>query len=89
MRVVDETLAHARSHPQDYQLTADQIQLLAQDFVDGESHLPADHPITQQLQNQIIQVMVNVLNHFVQDAGSRQSKGKHIMEYNLTVVYTI
>lgn len=74
MRVVDETLAHARSHPQDYQLTADQIQLLAQDFVDGESHLPADHPITQQLQNQIIQVMVDVLNHLYKTQGPGKVK---------------
>ena len=38
LRVVDETLAHARSHPEDYQLTPDQIQLLAQEFLVGESH---------------------------------------------------
>ena len=74
MRVVDETLAHARSHPQDYQLTADQIQLLAQDFVDRESHLPVDHPITQQLQNQIIQVMVDVLNHLYKTQGPGKVK---------------
>lgn len=74
MRVVDETLAHARSHPEDYQLTPDQIQLLAQEFVAGESHLPADHPITQQIQHNIIRVMIDVLNHLYKTYGPGKVK---------------
>lgn len=69
MRVVDQTLAQARANPEEYLLTPEQIRLLAQDVVEGDSSLPEDHPITRETHQAIVRVVVEVLNNIYKMDG--------------------
>ncbi|KAK1374324.1 hypothetical protein POM88_030517 [Heracleum sosnowskyi] len=76
MRVVDETLTLVRANPEEYMLTPEQIRVLARDVVEGDSSLPADHPITRETRHAIIQVAVDVLNNIYKTDGPGAAKGK-------------
>ncbi|XP_074364891.1 uncharacterized protein LOC141705927 [Apium graveolens] len=82
MRVVDQTLAQARANPEEYLLTPEQIRLLAQDVVEGDSSLPEDHPITRETGLAIVRVKVEVLNNIYKMDGPGAVKGKAIATEN-------
>lgn len=69
MRVIDETLAQARANPDEYMLTPEQIRLLAQDVLDGDSSLPPNHPIARETRQSIIRVVIEVLNNIYREEG--------------------
>ena len=79
MRVVDETLTHARAHPEEYMLTAEQIHVLARDVVDGDSTLPPDHPIARETRHTIIHVAIEVLNNLYKRDGPGMTKVKNLL----------
>lgn len=76
IRVVDETLAHARANPDEYTLTAEEVRLLAREVVEGDSSVPSDHPIARETRHAIVRVVVEVLNNAYKKDGPGAVKGK-------------
>ncbi|KAL8090515.1 hypothetical protein AgCh_039820 [Apium graveolens] len=74
MRVMDESLAQARTNPDEYMLTPEQIRLLAHEVVEGDSPLPPNHPITRETRQAIVRVVVEVLNNIYKMDGPGAAK---------------
>lgn len=69
MRAVDRTVSRAREYPEEFSLSPDDVRLLAQELLDGDTELPPDHPLTEQTQRELIRVIIEVLNDLYKRNG--------------------
>lgn len=69
LRAVDQTVARAREHPEEFALSAAEVRLLARDLLDGEAQLPPNHPHMEQTQRELIRVIIEVLNDMYKRGG--------------------
>ncbi|KAL1827451.1 hypothetical protein ACET3Z_005863 [Daucus carota] len=79
MRAVDRTVARAREHPEEFELSPEDVRLLAQDLLDSDGQLPQDHPLTEQTQRDMIHVIIEVFNDLYKRNGPN-NKGKAIVD---------
>ena len=69
MRAMDRTVARAREHPEEFELSPEDVRLLAQDLLDSDGQLPQDHPLTEQTQRDLIHVIIEVFNDLYKRNG--------------------
>ncbi|KAL1814892.1 hypothetical protein ACET3Z_017466 [Daucus carota] len=79
MRAMDRTVARAREHPEEFELSPEDVRLLAQDLLDSDGQLPQDHPLTEQTQRDLIHVIIEVFNDLYKRNGPN-NKGKAIVD---------
>ncbi|KAK1385176.1 hypothetical protein POM88_022911 [Heracleum sosnowskyi] len=60
---VDQTVAYARAHPNDFGLAPEQVRMLEKSVsvAEGDGELPPDHPLSMGTMTELVQVMVSVL----------------------------
>ncbi|KAK1380582.1 hypothetical protein POM88_027326 [Heracleum sosnowskyi] len=80
MQVVDRTVAFDHAHPDQFDLTPEQVNMLGQSVIEGVSDLPTDHTLTMATMRKLVQVMVSVLGDVYGDnrSTSNCNKGKSI-----------
>ncbi|KAK1379833.1 hypothetical protein POM88_026577 [Heracleum sosnowskyi] len=76
MQAVDRTVAFSHAHPDQFDLTPEQVNMLAQSVTKGVSDLPPDHPLTMTTMRNLVQVMVSVLGDVYGDNLSTSNCNK-------------
>lgn len=76
IQTVDQTVAYARAHPEDFQLAPEQVLMLEKSVsVEGDGELPSDHPLSMGTMTELVRVMVSVLTDIQARKKSDSIKG--------------
>ncbi|KAK1364468.1 hypothetical protein POM88_040029 [Heracleum sosnowskyi] len=83
IQAVDQTVAYARRHPEDFGLTPEQVLTLEKSVsvTEGDDELPANHPLGMGTMTELVRVMVMVLTDIQarQEPNNKNGKGKYVM----------
>ncbi|KAK1367993.1 hypothetical protein POM88_034085 [Heracleum sosnowskyi] len=83
IQAVDQTVAYARAHPNEFGLAPEQVCMLEKSVsvAEGNGELPADHPMSKGTMTELVQVMVSVLADIqaCQKHDGNNGNGKSVM----------
>ncbi|KAK1367997.1 hypothetical protein POM88_034089 [Heracleum sosnowskyi] len=83
IQAVDQTVAYARAHPNEFGLAPEQVCMLEKSVsvAEGNGELPADHPMSMGTMTELVQVMVSVLADIqaCQKHDGNNGNGKSVM----------
>ncbi|KAK1404378.1 hypothetical protein POM88_003983 [Heracleum sosnowskyi] len=83
IQAVDQTVAYARAHPNEFGLAPEQVRMLEKSVsvAEGDGELPPDHPLSMGTMTELVQVMVSVLADIQarQKPDGNNGNGKSIM----------
>ncbi|KAK1380395.1 hypothetical protein POM88_027139 [Heracleum sosnowskyi] len=83
IQAVDQTVAYARAHPNEFGLAPEQVRMLENSVsvAEGDGELPADHPLSMGTMTELVQVMVSVLANIqaCQKHDGNNGNGKSVM----------
>ncbi|KAK1368001.1 hypothetical protein POM88_034093 [Heracleum sosnowskyi] len=83
IQAVDQTVAYARAHANEFRLAPEQVCMLEKSVsvAEGNGELPADHPMSMGTMTELVQVMVSVLADIqaCQKHDGNNGNGKSVM----------
>ncbi|KAK1368545.1 hypothetical protein POM88_034637 [Heracleum sosnowskyi] len=83
IQAVDQTVAYARMHPEEFGLAPEQVLTLEKSVsaTEGDDELPANHPLGMGTMTELVRVMVTVLTDIQErrEPNNNNGKGKHVM----------
>ncbi|KAK1385085.1 hypothetical protein POM88_022820 [Heracleum sosnowskyi] len=83
IQVVDQTVAYARRHPEEFGLAPEQVLTLEKSVsaTEGDDELPVNHPLGMGTMTELVRVMVTVLTDIQarQEPNNNNGKSKYVM----------
>ncbi|KAK1380257.1 hypothetical protein POM88_027001 [Heracleum sosnowskyi] len=83
IQTMDQTVAYARAHPEDFNLAPEQVLMLEKSVcvAEGDGQLPSGHPLSMGTMTEFVRVMVSVLTDIqaCQEPDNNMGKGKFVM----------